>query len=204
MKIAVLAESLADRRAIEVLASAILDREIEFEAIQPRSGGFHAVVSAIGPTLRSLHYRRLADGLIVVVDSDNTPVDPQDADGRVQRIQNGIAQVQANLTSMPDFDPIKTAVGVAAPSLEAWLLFGIDNQCTETSWIVRMNEGQLSATEIRRLKEKLYGTDRPDLVLETERMVGRSTDLIREDRLEALAQAFPYGFGQLLNDLRGW
>lgn len=204
MKIAVLAESPADRRAIEVLASAILDREVEFGAIQPRSGGFHAVVSAIGPTLRGLHYRRLADGLIVVVDSDNTPIAPQDANGRVQHIQNEIAQVQANLASMPDFDPIKTAVGVAAPSLEAWLLFGIDNQCTETSWIICRNDGQLSATEIRRLKEQLYGTDRPDLVLETERMVGRSTDLIREDRLEALAQAFPYGFGQLLNDLRGW
>jgi hypothetical protein len=204
MKIAVLAESPADRRAIEVLTCGILDESTQFEVIQPRAGGFHAVLSALGPALKNLHYCRTADGLIVVVDADNSPVELDHPEGRMSVVLTAVRQTQDGLAEMPGYDPIKVAVGVAVPSLEAWLLSRDNHECTEAAWVVRKNAGTLSATEILDLKNQLYGTDRPDLVLETTRMVEMCDAVIPEGGLDVLAQAFPYGFGPLLNELRAW
>jgi len=204
MKIVVLAESPADRAAIEIFAQAILDDEIEFATVQPRTGGYHAVAAAIRPNLLHLHYQRSADGLIVVVDSDGTPIEAGNTRGRVHLLLSEIQDIQSQLSSSEKAPAIKTAVGVAAPSIESWLLFGINKQCTEAGWVVRLNDGQNTAVEIRQLKKQLYGTDRPDINLETQVMIERAKAIIDENRLETFMQSFPYGFKQLVSDLRAW
>ncbi len=204
MKIVVLAESPADRVAIETLALAILDENVEFVIYMPPAGGIDAVVAVIRPALLSLHYLRKADGLIVVVDSNGTPIETGHVGGRVHLIQKEIDQIQSQISPLADYPPIKTAVGVAAPSIESWLLFGIDKQCTEAAWIVRHKDGSSSVANIQRLKKRLYCTDRPDIHTETRVMRQHAARLVEESKTEALEQSFPYGFGQLAKDLRSW
>jgi len=204
MKIVVLAESPADRVAIETLALAIVEVDVEYELYVPPAGGIDAVLTAIRPALLSFHYMRKAEGLIVVVDSNGSQIEQEHVEGRVHLIQNEVDQIQSQLKPLPNYKPIKTAVGVAAPSIESWLLFGIDNQCTEAAWIIRHKEGNSSVADIQRLKKQMFGTDRPDIHTETKIMKQHATRLVEESRIEALEQSFPYGFGQLAKDLRAW
>lgn len=74
MKVAILSESPADEAAICVFLRKLLAFEIESIPLRARAGGWNAVLRAIPPTLKELHYRRTASALVVVIDSDNSMV----------------------------------------------------------------------------------------------------------------------------------
>jgi hypothetical protein len=100
-----------------------------------------------------------------------------------------IREVEAMMKPGPGLKQLHTAIGVAVPSIEAWLLFGEDSGCTEAGWVLKENEGNKSPVEISRLKQRLYSTDRPSLELETNTMVERCQSLISSNSLDALEKS---------------
>src|SRR3954466_14894622 len=73
-KLAILSESPADEAAIAILAEAVLGQR--FVRVQPslRARGWPSVAQVLPSIIRHLHFNTDADGLIVVVDSDDSVV----------------------------------------------------------------------------------------------------------------------------------
>jgi hypothetical protein len=94
------------------------------------------------------------------------------------------------------------AIGVAIPAIEAWFRVGVDGAVTEAAWIGGLQAGADPYTK-NDLKRAVYGTDRPSLPLETQRMAQEADRLVAA-QLAALEALFPNGFGALANDVRGW
>lgn len=74
MKVAVLSESPADETAIRILAEACIERKSELVEFNLRSRGWPSVQRLLPTVMKHLHYRTSADGLIVVVDSNRSPL----------------------------------------------------------------------------------------------------------------------------------
>lgn len=74
MKVAIVSESPADEAAVRVLAEVVLNTTIESVQVARRTWGFGAALSILKPALCWAHYQQTADGVILVVDSNNTPV----------------------------------------------------------------------------------------------------------------------------------
>jgi hypothetical protein len=210
MKVAILSESPADEAAIRILIEGILGESIEPVTFRARAGGWNAVIRVISPTLKDLHYRRTADALVVVIDSDNSQVhddshgDLEDVpdDCRTCGLRSAIKSCQDGLKTVPGLSPIPTAIAVPTPAIEAWYLFGEDSNCTETGWKQRQQTNVSSVGEIHRLKILAYGNDRPDIKLQKTVGIERAHRLL--DQLEELAGYFPNSFGSLAREIRKW
>lgn len=210
MKVAILSESPADEAGLRILAEAALGRPVE--PVEPRSrrpGGISAVIHVLPSVLKRLHYHRPAEGLIVVVDSNCTPVhtgqlgEPCEnaPECRLCIIRNKIAEVQRHLTPVPPCGPIKTAVGLAVPAIEAWYLCGKDENVSENAWVMGIRQRRYPYTT-QRLKQIVYGTDRYSLRLETARATEEMQRVVQD--LEQLERLFPKGAGSLLRSLEEW
>lgn len=199
-----------DEAAIRVLAEAILEEEVEAVALRARPGGWQPVVRAIAPTLKHLHYQRAGDALIVAVDSNGSPVhqpvhetaDQPPEECRLCTLRRRIEEIQNEVQPVAGHLPIQTAVAVAVPAIEAWYQFGIDPDCTEAGWIQKQQAGADAPVEIRRLKQIVYGTDRPSLQREREQAEHHARRLA--DDLETLSAYFPNTFGHFEKQLRNW
>jgi hypothetical protein len=212
MKIAVLSESTADEAAVLPLVRGLLGTSVEAVApLSRRPGGWQAALRAIGPTLTYLHYRSDADGFVVIVDSDDSPVHRQEHDQpdsavetcRLCTMRAAVEQVQRNLRSRQGRGPLKIALGLAVPAIEAWYLTGLDSHVTESAWIAGQQSHRPPFTRLL-LKAKVYGTDRPSLAIEQECAVRHAERILRESKLPLLKDHFPNGFGALARDLGRW
>jgi hypothetical protein len=96
---------------------------------------------------------------------------------------------------------LKIALGIAVPTIEAWLLCGVNPRVTEAAWINGLKEGRLPYL-MESLKHELYGTSHPSLAAETEAMSMAAKRLALD--ISIIERLFPQGFGALLHDLRGW
>lgn len=210
MKVAVLGESAADESAIEILARAILGRPTEPVAgPRLRSRGWPSVANDLPTVIKHLYYRTDAEGLIVVVDSNSSPVHElahEEQSGanpgcRLCRLQEVASVTIAQLRPVPARMTPKTAIGLAVPAIEAWYQSGIDPHVTEANWLQSARRGA-PPYSTPQLKQAVYGTDRPPLDLERQRAVEEATRLARD--LEPLESAFPNGFGHLARALRVW
>jgi hypothetical protein len=75
MKLAILSESPADAAAVRILVDALRGEPTEAMASSLLfPPGWPAVLDVLPSVLKHLHYRTDADSLVVVVDSDNSPV----------------------------------------------------------------------------------------------------------------------------------
>lgn len=213
MKVAVLSESPADEAAIRVFVEGLLGERSEPPSSMPpiRSRGCDAVLAILPAVLRHLHYQTDADALVVVVDSDLSGVHQEahaqpggvDQTCRLCRIKAIVRQVQRELAPQDPYTPVKTALGLAVPQIEAWYLVGRDRHVNEAAWIRGLSSGDFPYTG-NTLKQKVYGTDRPSLRLETECAREAAERIVREGDLSRLEQLFPGGFGALANDVRSW
>ncbi|MGH7990447.1 MAG: hypothetical protein ACREDS_09705, partial [Limisphaerales bacterium] len=97
--------------------------------------------------------------------------------------------------------PLKIALGLAVPTVEAWLLSGVDPHVTEAAWTNGLKEGQMPYTKAG-LKNQLYGTSHPSLVIETEAMKVAAARLA--SNLSTVGNLFPNGFGNLQKNLKSW
>ena len=210
MKVAILSESPADEAAIRILVDGILGGQTQSADMPPiRARGVSGVFTILPTVLKHLHYRTDADALVIVVDSDRTPVHkPEheqeggaDENCRLCKIRQMVGPVLTQLRPVPGRPQIKVAVGMAVPAVEAWYRCGLDPHVTEAAWIAGLPSGPFPYTT-RSLKEDVYEMSRPSLDQETRRATEEARRLVQE--LPLLEQCFPTGFGVLAREVRNW
>ena len=209
MKLAVFSESPADDAAIRIFIEGFLGVKTEVIALPSlQTRNWPAVRDDLPKVLHHLHYYTDAEALVVVADSDNSPVHQQlhdetdvaNAKCRVCQLNTVVNQTLKHVGSVSGRMPLKVAIGLAVPAIEAWYRCGIDPHATEAMLI------QKRGSPIRELKNQLkrdvYGIDRPSLELETRRAIEEATRLIQN--LDMIEQLFPNGFGTLARNIRSW
>jgi hypothetical protein len=208
MKLAILSESPADEAAVQVLVEAVLGGAAVVVKPALRARGWPSVAQVLPSVIRHLHFNTDADGLVVVVDADDSAphAAAHDAPGyyhprcRMCQLRGIFRKTTRNLPPARGRARLLRGVGIAVPAVEAWYLCGRDERVTEAAWVAGLEGGAPPYTR-RELKRRVYGTDRPTLVLETEvalaavRRHGRDTRRLEYD--------FP-GFAALASDLRLW
>jgi hypothetical protein len=209
MNVAVYSESSADEAALRVLAEAALGQAVEFIAHPDlQSHGWTSVCKLLPNVIAALHYQTDADLLLVVVDSDTSPVHLPEHDEpdmavekcRLCQLRKAVARGFGRLKARPGRSVLRVALGLAVPCIEAWLRCGLDPQATEAAWLQRP-QSKKSQADVWRLKREVYGSERPGLELETARMVEEARRLAQD--LSLLETRFRNGFGCLLQALRG-
>ena len=209
MKLGILSESPADEAALRVLVEAVL--RDSFGLVHPplRARGWPNVAQVLPAILRHLHFNTEADGLVVVVDSDDSVVHTAEHDApdyyhpqcRLCQLRAVFRKVQRRFPGVRGRQRVLRAAGIAVPAIEAWYLCGQDPQVTELAWTDGQARGWTPYSR-RDLKYRVYGTDRPGLAFE----IQRALESVRRNRgdLRRLEAEFPNGFGSLARDLRGW
>jgi hypothetical protein len=209
LNLALLSESPSDEAAIKLLVEYVL-RE-PFTIVQPglRARGWPNVEQVLPPIIRHLHFNTKADGLVVVVDSDDSPVHTEEHEApgyhhafcRICRLRAAFRRATKNLPPAQGRTRVLRAVGLAVPAIEAWLLCGRDTSITEDAWLQGQEREQLPYTRAD-LKMKVYGTTRPSLPFQTRRAVEEISRQAGDTR--RMENDFPRGFGALVRDLRAW
>lgn len=212
MKVAYFAESSADRAALTILTEAILGKateEIDHAGLQRR--GCPTVRTVLPAVLRQLHYHTNAEGFVLVVDSNGSPthVPEHEQPGQPERqcrlcqLQRIVREVMEQVRPRTHLPPLKIALGLAVPTIEAWLLCKEDSHVTEAAWINGLKDlrGRMPYTK-GELKKQLYGTSHPSLAIETEAMMASAIRLSKNFPL--LENLFPNGFGPFIRELRKW
>ncbi len=209
MNIALLSESLVDEAALRVLVGYVLGHG--FNQISPslRARGWPSVELVLPAIIRHLHFNTRADGLVVVVDSDDSPVHTAEHEApgyhhpqcRICRLRAVFRRAMKNLPPAHGRERVLRAVGLCVPALEAWLLCGRDTSITEAAWMAGQQTGRPPYTR-RELKWKVYGTDRPSLPHGLQRAVQEVSR--HHGDIRRLENDFPNGFGALARDLRSW
>ncbi|HEX8069907.1 MAG TPA: hypothetical protein VF546_08150 [Pyrinomonadaceae bacterium] len=204
-----LSESSADEAAIRILVNGILGRETEEVPNLPlRARGWPFAIRVLPTVLKYLHYRTDADTLVVVVDSDDAPLhEPSHdepggsySDCRLCQLRTVVASELKKLRPTGR-NPLKTALGLAVPAIEAWYQCGLDPHVNEATWARRLQSEPITYTR-RTLKQSVYGTERPTIQIEEACAIKAATRLAHD--FSMIEQLFPNGFGSLARDIRGW
>jgi hypothetical protein len=209
MKVVVLSESSADEAAIRILVNGILSRETQDVPPLPlRSRGWPYVLKVLPTVIRFLHYRTDAEALVVIADSDDSPLH-QDSHDQAGNEEPGCRLCQlrsvfkeTKLSAVPGRGELKSAVGLAVPAIEAWYLCGADPHVSEATWARRLGQGERISYTRNALKKSAYGTERPTLEIMTRHAVAAATRLAHN--LPEMERLFPSGFGPFVNDVRNW
>jgi hypothetical protein len=209
LALAILSESPADEAALHVLVHSVLGRPFATVQANLRARGWPSVEQVLPPVVRHLHFNTDADGLVVVVDSDDSVVHTpaHEAPGyhhafcRICRLRAAFRRTVKNLPPARGRERVLRAVGLCVPAIEAWLLCGRDTSVTEQAWLDGQATGRLPYTR-GDLKRRVYGTDRPSLQHEMHRAVQEVTR--HHGDVRRLENDFPNGFGALARDLRSW
>ena len=210
MKVALFSESEADDAALRVFVEAILGEPIEpVPHVGLRTRGWPSVRNILEVVLKQLHYHREAEGFVMIVDSNGTPPHVREHEGpnppktlcRLCRLRAIRDEVFKHARPRLHRAPLKTAMGLAVPAIEAWLLCGQDHGVNEAVWKNGLAAGH-PPYSTRELKTKLYGTDRPSLALESRRMTEAARGLANQ--LAHVERCFPDGFGGFAQELRLW
>jgi hypothetical protein len=133
--------------------------------------------------------------------ADHEPPNPPEAQCRLCQLRRIADKALREVRLLPGRPPLKIALGLAVPAIEAWLLCATDPHVTEAAWINGLKAGRMPYSK-GNLKQQLYGTPHPSLAVETEAMKAAATRLSRD--LSAIESLFPHGFGALLRSLRSW
>jgi hypothetical protein len=209
MKIAIVSESLADEAAIKILVDAIVGSESELFSLRTRPNGWTRIFDLLPNIINGLHYGTDVEALVVVMDSDESPVhqnthelpNEENLACRLCRLRATVRALVAGLRALPNRTEMKTALGLAVPAMEAWYRAGLDAHVNEVAWNRKLL-GEDVSYDKRSLKKDTYGSYQPSLYIETTAAVAASQRLT--ENLELVEQLFPNGFGSLLRDLRGW
>ena len=202
MRVAILSESSADEAALRILVDAVLGVATTVPSTTPlRSRGWHAVRNVLPVITKELQYRTDAEGLVVVVDSNHTYLSGDEPRNRLREFQELVQRCQRQLRPVPGRVPLKIAVGVAAPAIEAWWLCKTNAQITEAAWERGLDIKQEPFSKLD-LKKWLYGQEYSSLDLMTRKMIEAARNLTSD--LAILERSFPNGFGALAKELRGW
>jgi hypothetical protein len=208
LRVALLGESIVDETALGILVEAALGAP--FERVQPnlRARGWPSVLQILPAIARHLHFNTDADGLVVLVDADDSEphTAAHEAPGyfhprcRLCQLRAAFRRATRNLPPARGRDRVLRSVGLAVPAAEAWYLCGRDESVGEAAWIEDREAGRVPYTR-GELKRRVYGTDRPGLPLAVARAAEAARRHARD--LRRLENDFP-GFAALAEDLRAW
>lgn len=201
MRVAILSESSADEAALRILVDAVLGVKTIPVAASLESRGWHAVRNTLPTISKMLHYRTDAEGLVVVVDSNHTFLSRDEPKNRLRDFQELVTRCQQQLKPVAGRVPLRIAIGVAAPAIEAWWLCKANPQISEAAWEKGMDEKRDPYSKLE-LKKQLYGSEFSSLAHMTLKMTGAAREVSAQ--IQMLERAFPSGFGSLANELRGW
>jgi hypothetical protein len=202
MRVAILSESSADETALRILVNAVLRVKTNpIDNLSLRSRNWQTVKEVLTANAKMLHYRTNADALVVVVDSNHTYLSPGKRENRLSDFQELLERCKEQLGPVSGRVPLKIAIGVAAPAIEAWWLCKTDPQITEAAWEKGLDEKRDPYSKLE-LKRRLYGREYNSLDWMTQKMVEAARNL--ENDLALLERNFPNGFGALAKELRGW
>jgi hypothetical protein len=201
MRVAILSESSADESALRILVDALLGVKTTHVAMNLESRGWPAVRNILPAISKTLQYRTDAEGLVVVVDSNHTYLSGDEPKNRLRDFRELVQRCQQQLKPVSGRVPLKIAVGVAAPAIEAWCLCKSNLQISEATWEKGLAEKREPYSK-QELKKQLYGSDFRSLELMTRKMTEAAQEIAKD--LSALERAFPNGFGNLANELRSW
>lgn len=208
MKLAVLSESEVDEAALRIIAEAIVGQAVDWhQGLQRRSGGFGSVPKLLPPLLKHLHYQTDVDGLLLVVDSDLTPLhlpehhpDYQHPQCRFCNLQRIADDVTLHLRPRATGTSVRTAIGLAVPQIEAWYLFGVEPKATEANWLA-LDPGAQHKYK-NSLKLSAYGVDRAPIALMKSKAIEHATRLVAD--LASLEAFFQNGFRPFSATIRTW
>jgi hypothetical protein len=209
MKIAVVSESPADEAAIKILVDAVVGSESDLYSLRTRPYGWTKIFELLPNIINGLHYGTDVEALVVVMDSDESPAhqdtheppNEENPECRLCRLRATARTAVARLHGLSNRTEMKTALGLAVPAIEAWYRAGVDPHVNEVAWNRKLL-GEDVSYDKRSLKKDTYGSDQPNLDMETSAAVAAAQRLT--DNLDLLEQLFPNGFGSLIRDLRGW
>jgi hypothetical protein len=212
MRVAVFSESSADEAAMRVLVHGLLGQPTEpvnlpLEA-PPR--GWQAVLGLLPTVVTALYFHTDADGLVIVLDADLSPVHSPDHEQtgqyvdecRLCKASRVAARKRDELRQKrPERKPLRLAFGLAVPCIEAWYLHGLgDKRQTEATWSQIPDAAKKSHKN--GLKQRVYKVELASLALMTARATEAAERLAQEP--DELAKWFPNGFGPLARDVRNW
>lgn len=206
MKVAILSESPVDEAAYRVLVGRVLGGLPEAPArSEIRHRGWPAVRSVLPALMKHLVYQTDADGLVVIVDSNGTPVHSIDG-GCAPRCRLCLVNtlVEQHLPRVLAKRPgrlLEVATGLAVPYLEAWLLVGERPELGEAAWKVARAERRTPYTKAE-LKLAVFGP--PGARSRSSVDAARQCAERAADRLQQLRTNFPAGFGALEGALERW
>ncbi|MCH7848787.1 MAG: hypothetical protein IIB53_10540 [Planctomycetes bacterium] len=174
-----------------------------------KRGGWSQAKKLVRPIILDLHYSG-ADGFVFVGDSDSTPphiashdqLDEVPEDCRLCEIRRLARSLIETLPARSGQPQLKVAVGIATPAIEAWLLSGLDANCTEAWFREEQARGRLSRQTRRNLKIRKYGSLEASAGIKLQRTLENAHRIARD--IEQLEQRFQFGFGHLRNDLAQW
>lgn len=208
LRLALLGESLVDESALAILVEGVLGAP--FERVQPnlRARGWPSVLQILPAIARHLHFNTDADGLVVLVDADDSEPHgaAHEAPGyfhprcRLCQLRAAFRRATRHLPPARGRTRILRAVGLAVPAAEAWYLCGLDERVGEEAWVRERTDGLVPYTR-RELKQRVYGTERPTLPQAVAQATAAARRHARDPR--RLENDFP-GFAVLASDLRRW
>lgn len=209
MKIVFFGESPADQAALAVFTEGILGRPPETIDMGLAGHGVTGVLNALGGVLAGVYYNSDAEGLVVAIDCDDTELHHSDHEKpgkagercRLCQSRRIIEQARKHLKARLGRPALKVTIGLAVPAIEAWYLVGKNHQVGEAAWRAGLTARQSPFTR-RKLKELVYGTDRPSLEKATECAVREARWIIGD--IKAIETAFPDGFGSMADEIRSW
>jgi hypothetical protein len=211
MKLAVFSESPADEAGIRVLVDHLIGSPTEAVDLgNIRMRGWQGVTSQLRAVIRFVHYNTDADGLVVVIDSDLTPVHTRshEAEGgedprcRLCWLQREAAEFIPTLRGRQGRAPLRVAAGLAVPAIEAWYRCGHDARLSEVAWAQAMQARRFHYTK-ESLKKDVYGHARGNL--DTLFIPPAREEALRVAQdLARLEEDFPGGFGSLAREVKSW
>jgi hypothetical protein len=209
MKIGFYCESPADQAAMAVFTEGILGEPPEPISMDLEAHGVTSVLRGLDGVFRGVHYNSDADGLVIVIDSDDTELhdpaheapDRAAEDCRLCQARKIISRARNQLKPRRGRPPLKVALGLAVPAIEAWYLVGKEHQVGEPAWRAGLASGRPPFTRPR-LKELVYPTSRPSIEVLTECAVREARRIIAD--MKAIERAFPVGFGLMAREIRSW
>ncbi|MEE9130769.1 MAG: hypothetical protein V3T84_12180 [Phycisphaerales bacterium] len=209
MKIGILSEWDTDEAAYKILVESILGRPVETMKSYRKRSGWAQAKALVRAIIRDLHFAG-ADGFVFVGDSDSTPPHAASHDElpngfpgcRLCEIRQIVATATQGLRERSGQPRLKTAVGMATPAIEAWLLSGLEANCTEAWFREEHTRGRLSDQTRRNLKIRKYGSLEASADIKLQRTLENAHRIA--DDLDGLELPFQFGFGHLRNDLEQW
>ena len=209
MRIGILSDSKVDEAAYKILVESVLGHSVDLYKDYRARGGWFTAKKMVQWIMRELHFAG-ADGFLFIGDSDSTPPHTADhethADGypncRLCQIEKIVENTLGTLPARAGKPPLKVAIGMATPVIEAWLLSGDDPHCTEARFRDDQSNGRLTRQTRLDLKRQKYGSLQASSDIRMQRTLNNAHRIARD--IETLEQRFQFGFGHLRKSLAEW